>query len=101
LEKTWADPSAWKNLNPCTLIPPGEELRENGVSLRIRRDGKRSVQTIKWLKQSDLFDRGQSETEISGKTPDWKAARGTALEQLLSKKLCHSLNRCSRPKSVA
>jgi len=43
----------------------------------------------------------RSETEISGKTPDWKAARGTALEQLLSKKLCHSLNRCSRPKSVA
>jgi hypothetical protein len=47
---------------------------ENGVSLRIRRDGKRSVQTIKWLKQSDLFDRGESETEISGKTAKtfWK-----------------------------
>jgi len=48
---------------------PEEKLRKNGVSLRIRRDGKRSLQTIKWLKQSDLFERGQSETEISGKTP--------------------------------
>jgi triphosphatase len=110
LAKTWANPSAWKNLNPCTLIPlgnsfakrveeleslyfdtSGEQLRENGVSLRIRRDGKRSVQTIKWLKHSDLFDRGQSETEISGQTPDWKAARGTALEPLLCKKLRRSL----------
>ncbi len=70
---------------------PEEKLRKNGVSLRIRRDGKRSLQTIKWLKQSDLFERGQSETEISGKTPDWKAARGTALEPLLSKKLRRSL----------
>ena len=26
LEKTWVDPSAWKNLNPCTSIPPEESF---------------------------------------------------------------------------
>ena len=67
------------------------KLRAHGVSLRIRRIGKRRVQTIKWLKRSALFDRGQSETEISGKGPDWQAVRGTALEPLAGKKLRRSL----------
>jgi triphosphatase len=89
--KDLGGPERVEELESLYFDTPGEKLRENGVSLRIRRDGKRSVQTIKWLKQSDLFDRGQSETEISGKTPDWKAARGTALEPLLSKKLRRSL----------
>jgi triphosphatase len=91
LGKDLGGPERVEELESLYFDTPGEKLRENGVSLRIRRDGKRSVQTIKWLKQSDLFDRGQSETEISGKTPDWKAARGTALEPLLSKKLRRSL----------
>jgi len=91
LGKDLGGPQRVEELESLYFDTPGEKLRKNGVSLRIRRDGKRSLQTIKWLKQSALFDRGESETEISGKAPDWKAARGTALEPLLSKKLRCSL----------
>jgi len=59
--------------------------------LRIRRAGKQRLQTIKWAKRTALFDRGQSETQINSIAPDWEAARGTALEPLLGKKLRRSL----------
>jgi triphosphatase len=91
LGKDLVGPQRVEELESLYFDTPGGMLRENGVSLRIRRDGKRSLQTIKWLRQSALFDRGQSETDISSKGPDWKAARGTALEPLLSKKLRRSL----------
>ena len=91
LGKDLGGPQRVEELESLYFDTPAGKLRENGVSLRIRRDGKRSVQTIKWLRHSGLFDRGESETEISGKTPDWKAAHGTALEPLLSKKLRRSL----------
>jgi triphosphatase len=90
LGKDLAEPRI-EELESLYFDTPQGKLREHGISLRIRRDGKRTLQTIKWLKHSALFDRGQSETEISGKGPDWKAARGTALEPLLGKKLRRSL----------
>lgn len=91
LGKDAAEPARVEELESLYFDTPQGELRRHGVSLRIRRDGRRSLQTIKWLKQCAVFDRGQSETEISGEAPDWKAARGTALEPLLSKKLRRSL----------
>jgi len=67
------------------------KLRNHGISLRTRREGTRHLQTIKWTTRSAVFDRGQSETQIDGNEPDWQAARGTALEPLLSKSLRRSL----------
>jgi inorganic triphosphatase YgiF len=86
-----AKPQRVEVLESLYFDTPQGKLREHGVSLRIRRQGKQRLQTIKWLNRSALFDRGQAETEISGKGPDWKAIRGTALEPLASKKLRRSL----------
>jgi len=66
------------------------KLRKRGVSLRVRSDGERYLQTIKAASR-DLLSRGEWESEIAGATPDLKAARGTALEPLLSEKLRRKL----------
>src|SRR4051812_29955050 len=61
------------------------KLRDKGLSLRVRYDGEHHIQTIK--ADTGSFSRGEWETEVSGRMPDLDAARGTALEPLLSKKL--------------
>jgi triphosphatase len=65
------------------------ELREAGVSLRVRREGKRSTQTIKQNGGPAVgsFDRAEWEREIVGRKPDLAAAEGTALAPLLSKRV--------------
>jgi triphosphatase len=85
-----AGPRRTERIESLYFDTPGRTLREHGISLRIRRNGKQRLQTIKWLENSALFDRGESETAVSGKEPDWKAARGTAIGPLLSKKLRRS-----------
>jgi triphosphatase len=65
-------------------------LRENGVMLRVRRDGPRYVQTIK-ASGAGLLDRNEWETDLKGGEPDFAAARHTALEPLLTKKLRRKL----------
>ena len=91
LGKDLAERQRVKEIESLYFDTPQEKLRRRGVSLRIRKDGKRRLQTIKSLKGSALFERGESETEINGKGPDWNAVRGTALEPLASKKLRRSL----------
>ena len=63
------------------------KLRRNGVMLRVRRRGRRYVQTIKATANSGAFERDEWETEITGKEPELDKATGTALEPLLSGKL--------------
>jgi inorganic triphosphatase YgiF len=63
------------------------KLRKNGLMLRVRRLGKRYVQTIKASGNSGSFERDEWEAEISGNHPDLRLARGTALEPLGKKKL--------------
>ena len=69
------------------------KLRDNGLSLRVRRVGATRLQTIKQeaAQNGPLFDRGEWEREIPGAEPDFDAARDTALEPLLSKKLRRAL----------
>jgi inorganic triphosphatase YgiF len=55
--------------------------------LRVRREGRRYVQTIKSSDNAGLFERNEWETEIAGKEPNLSKARGTALEPLLTDKL--------------
>jgi triphosphatase len=69
------------------------KLRKKGMSLRVRRDGPRHVQTIE---QDGSEARGASlgkewEREIGGSEPDLGAARATPLEPLLGKKLRRGL----------
>src|ERR1700761_4032639 len=70
-----------------------QTLRKCGLSLRVRRQHGRYVQTIK---QSDgtsagLFRRNEWECHVDSIEPDLEAARGTALEPLLGKKLRRNL----------
>lgn len=63
------------------------KLRQNGLMLRVRRQGRRYTQTIKATANSGVFERDEWESEIAGKEPDLDKAAGTALEPLLNRKL--------------
>jgi triphosphatase len=65
-------------------------LRKNGMTFRVRRIGRRYVQTIK-APDGGLLDRNEWETELTSGKPDFGAVRRTALEPLLTKKLRREL----------
>ena len=69
------------------------KLRHNGLSLRVRRTGRRLVQTVKQENGAGaaLFARNEWEHDIRARQPDFDAARATALAPLLSKKLRENL----------
>jgi len=67
------------------------KLRKNGLMLRVRRIGKRHVQTIKAAGNSAPFERDEWEAEIAGDEPDLSLAGGTALEPLVNGKLRRQL----------
>jgi inorganic triphosphatase YgiF len=66
-------------------------LRQNGVTLRVRQAGKKRVQTIKTVNDGISLSRGEWEHELQSDEPDLRAAHGTALEPLLSRKLKRDL----------
>jgi triphosphatase len=69
------------------------KLRKHGISLRVRHVGDRHVQTIKQDRTDDgaALSRDEWECEVDDGTPDFDAARGTALEPLLTKKARRAL----------
>ena len=67
------------------------KLRRNHLSLRVRRNGDRRVQTIKVGNGTALIERGEWERAVPTAEPDLNAARGTALQPVLSKKVRRSL----------
>lgn len=64
-------------------------LRDAGLALRVRKDGDKTVQTIKRDPKGacGAFAREEWEHEISGKRPDLDRAKDTALAQFKLKKL--------------
>src|SRR5262249_7113867 len=62
------------------------KLRRNAVSLRIRRVGRRIVQTVKQETGAATFARNEWECEIGARHPDLEVIRDTPLGSLLSKK---------------
>lgn len=69
------------------------KLRQHGLSLRVRRIGRRLVQTVKQEHNGNvaLFARGEWEHDVHGEQPDLDAARNTPLAPLLNKKLRRGL----------
>ena len=69
------------------------KLRQHSVSLRIRCIGDRHTQTIKRdsVDGGATLNRDEWECEVEEGTPDFDAARGTALEPLLTRKTRRSL----------
>jgi len=64
-------------------------LRKKGLMLRVRRVGRRYIQTIK--ANGPPFERDEWEAEIAGQEPDLSLAKGTALEPLITKKFRRQL----------
>jgi inorganic triphosphatase YgiF len=66
------------------------KLKRHGLSLRVRRDGEKQIQTVKRANAAQ-FGRGEWETEIGDDVPDLGKADGTPLEQFARKKLRRKL----------
>jgi CYTH domain len=64
---------------------------ETRISLRIRRNGNKRLQTMKSQGAGGSFRRREWENEIKGDVPDLRKVQGTTLEPLLTKKLKHKL----------
>ena len=67
------------------------KLRKKGLMLRVRRVGRRYIQTIKANGHSAPLERDEWEAEIAGREPDLSLAEGTALEPLITKKFRRQL----------
>jgi len=69
------------------------KLRHKGLSLRVRRIGRRLVQTVKQESgaKAGPFIRNEWEHDVRARQPDLDAARHTALGPLLNKKLRRDL----------
>lgn len=71
---------------------PKHVLRRNGISLRVRQTGKKHIQTIKTATNGVAIGRNEWEKRIDDNEPDLRAARGTPLQQLVSKRLRRELD---------
>src|SRR5437763_10999041 len=83
----FAEPDRVEQVESLYFDTPEGRLRDHGVSFRLRRNGKRVLQTIKCIDASDLCDRGEWETDIARAEPDWKAAQRTDVGPLLTKRV--------------
>jgi len=75
-------------------------LHKKGLMLRVRRIGKRHVQTIKVAGNSAPIERDEWETEIAGAQPELNLVSGTPLEDLITKRSAVGSGLCSRPASA-
>jgi triphosphatase len=91
LQRNDGQPAKQKYLVSTYFDTPTQKLRQNGVSLRVRQDGKKRLQTIKTTRDGISSRRGEWERKLDGDGPDLRAARGTALQPLISKKLKRDL----------
>jgi triphosphatase len=80
-----------ENLISVYFDTPRHKLARNGLSLRVRHNGDKRLQTVKSEGSGGSFRRGEWEREIKGNVPDLRKAAGTALAPLLTKKLKRSL----------
>ena len=72
-----------ERLHSTYFDTPRLALREAGITLRVRRIGRRRIQTVKLTGgAAGLFDRPEWEGKIEGDTPDWDLARKTGLAPL-------------------
>jgi inorganic triphosphatase YgiF len=62
------------------------DLHKQGVSLRVRRNGRHRLQTIKSENGSSLSTRGEWEHEVRSDTPDLEFAQDTPAAKILGRK---------------
>ena len=90
LRRSDGKPAKEENLVSVYFDTGKHKLRRKGLSLRVRYCGHKRFQTIKT--EGDIpFSRGEWERKIHSDAPDFRAARGTALEPFLTKRLKRQL----------
>ena len=81
-----------KNIVSVYFDTPDFKLRKSGFTLRVRRDGRRRLQTVKQESNGGvLLTRNEWEQTIRSNEPDLDAARDTGLKPVLSKKIARKL----------
>jgi triphosphatase len=80
-------PAKEENLISVYFDTPKHKPARNGVSLRVRHNGDKRLQTVKSEGSGGSFRRGEWEREIRGNVPDLRKAPGTALAPLLTNRL--------------
>lgn len=91
LQRNDGQPAKHKYVVSTYFDTPKQKLRQNGVTLRVRKAGKKRLQTIKTISDGISFRRGEWERELDSNEPDLRSARGTPLHPLISKKLKRDL----------
>ena len=80
-----------ENLISVYFDTPKHKLARNGVSLRVRHDGDKRLQTVKSEGSGDSFRRGEWERKMRGNVPNLGKAPRTAQAPLLIDKFKRSL----------
>jgi len=91
LRKLASSPASRERLVSVYFDTSNFKLRHHGVSLRIRRAGRRKLQTIKAAANGSVAGRQEWEREVAVERPDLALAKGTALAPLATRKLERSL----------
>jgi triphosphatase len=89
LQKLVSAPVKCRRLVSVYFDTPSAKLRDAGISLRVRRTGNKTVQTIKGA--CGALAREEWECEIAGDEPELGRAKHTALAQFNLKKLARKL----------
>ena len=84
-------PAKEEDLVSVYFDTPKHKLARNGISLRVRHNGDKRVQTIKSEGSKGSFRRGEWEHEIKGDIADFRKVQSTPLAPLLTQKLKRSL----------
>ena len=84
-------PQKEENLVSVYFDTPKHKLAKNDVTLRVRHNGDKRLQTIKSGGLANSFRRGEWEHQIQGDIPNLRKAQDTALAPLLTKKLKRTL----------
>src|SRR6516164_9578686 len=84
-------PTKEENLISVYFDTPKHKLARNGVSLRVRHDGDKRLQTVKFEESGGFFRRDEWEREIKGNVPNLGKAPRTAQAPLLIEKFKRSL----------
>src|SRR3712207_4232972 len=77
-------PAERSKLEAVYYDTPKDRLARSGMSLRVRQEGDRRLQTVKAEASGGLVDRGEWETPAAAGTLDTKALRGTPVKKLLN-----------------
>jgi inorganic triphosphatase YgiF len=74
-----------KRLVSVYFDTPDRAFAEAGLTLRVRGDGERRIQTVKAADVGNPFERGEWEAPVDGDQPDLDAALATPLRKLLKR----------------